>query len=73
MKRIHLITARRKAKLTQAELAHRIGKHQSFISKLERGEKTDCTRDEAVDLGRELGVDPLALRFGPTRTEAEVA
>lgn len=73
MTRIHLVTARRAKKLTQAELARRIGKPQSFISKLERGEKTDVTTTEAKELGRVLDVDPLALRFGPTRFQERAA
>ena len=69
-KRIYLRTARRNKRLTQAVLAKRIGKPQSFISKLERGNKTDVTRDEAKALGRELDVDPMALIFGPLRQES---
>lgn len=72
VKRIWLCDARRRKKLTQSQLAERIGKPQSFISKLEIGEKTDPTMSEVVALGRELGVDPLRLRFGrrpnPTRS-----
>lgn len=73
MKRIDLRDARRRAKLTQAELARLIGKPQSFISKLETGEKSDVTTTEAKDLGRALGVEPLALRFGPTRHPEEAS
>lgn len=64
MKRIWLREARQRAQLTQAELAERIGKPQSFISKLETGQLLDPSISEVVALGRELGVDPLAIRFG---------
>jgi transcriptional regulator with XRE-family HTH domain len=64
MKRIWLRDARLKADLTQAELAKRLGKPQSFISKLERGENEDPTISEVVALAKALGIDPLALRFG---------
>lgn len=65
MKRIHLRDARRRAGLTQAKLAARIHKPQSFISKLETGVLADTSRTDAAALGRALGVDPMALRFGP--------
>jgi transcriptional regulator with XRE-family HTH domain len=64
MKQVWLRDARLRAKLTQAELAERIGKPQSFISKLETGILTDPPISDAKALGRELGVDPLSLRFG---------
>lgn len=73
MKRIYLETARRRARLTQAELGRRIGKPQSFISKIERGEKSSVTVDEAKALGRELGVDPLAIVFAPAPQRESVA
>ena len=64
MKRIWLRDARKRCGLTQAELAERIGKPQSFISKLEIGILTDPAMSDAAALGRELGIDPLRLRFG---------
>ena len=64
MKRIWLRDARHRAKLTQAELAERIGKPQSFISKLETGELDDPRSSDLAALGRELNVDPLRLKFG---------
>ena len=64
MKRIWLRAARLSAKLKQVELAERIGKPQSFISKLETGQLTDPAMSDVIALGRELGVDPLRLRFG---------
>jgi transcriptional regulator with XRE-family HTH domain len=64
MKRIHLRTARTRAKLTQAQLAAKIGKPQGFISKLETGKVPPPRIDEAREIGAALGVDPMALRFG---------
>jgi transcriptional regulator with XRE-family HTH domain len=73
MKRIYLRDARQRAQLTQAQLAARVHKPQSFISKLERGEKADATMSEVVALARILGVDPLALRFGQKPSREAVA
>lgn len=64
MKRIWLRAARRRARLTQAELAACIGKPQSYISRLETI-NDDPTLNEAKAIGKALDVDPLALRFGP--------
>lgn len=64
MKHVWLRDARRRAKLTQAALAARIGKPQSFISKLESGTLTDPSINDVKALGRELEVDPLSIRFG---------
>lgn len=69
MKRIWLRDARLKAKLTQAELAGQLGKPQSFVSKIERGENDDPSISEVIALAKALNVDPLALRFG-RRAEA---
>lgn len=70
MKQIPLKAARKAKKLTQAKLAAKIHKHQSFIAKLETGAKSEVTRDEAKALGRALGVDPFALTFGPSEVTA---
>ena len=64
VKRIPLRKARHAKKLTQTALAARLGRVQSYISKLERGERTDITVDEVAALGKELGVEPWALTFG---------
>jgi transcriptional regulator with XRE-family HTH domain len=64
VKRIWLRDARLRADLTQAELADRIGKPQSFISKLETGVIDDPPISDVKALGRELNVDPLSIRFG---------
>lgn len=69
MKRIWLRDARRKARLTQAQLSSLIGRPQNFISRLESGENTDPTISEVVALAKALDLEPLALRFGK-RAEA---
>jgi len=55
-----LIDARKKAGLSQAELAKRLAKPQSFVSKFERGERRlDLVEFKAV--AEALGFDPLRL------------
>jgi transcriptional regulator with XRE-family HTH domain len=55
-----LRSARKKAGLTQAALAERLHKPQSFVAKYEKGERRiDVT--EFVDLARALDADPVAL------------
>jgi transcriptional regulator with XRE-family HTH domain len=57
-----LAGARRRANVTQDELATRLGKPQSFVSEYERGQR----RVDVVELliiSRALGVDPVEL-FG---------
>jgi hypothetical protein len=56
------LEARRRANVTQQELAVRLGKPQSFVSEYERGKR----RIDVVELlviSRALGVDPVDL-FG---------
>lgn len=72
MPNIFLKRARKKQRLTQAALAARLGKPQSFISKLERGEITNPGVEEVKALGRELGVDPLSIRFCDPRDQREM-
>lgn len=55
-----LIEARRGAALTQVDLAARLGKPQSFVSKVETGERR-LDFVEFVDWARAIGVDELAL------------
>lgn len=53
-----LVEARKSATLTQAELAARLARPQSFVSKYERGER----RLDVVEFGevaRALRIDPL--------------
>lgn len=55
-----LTDARHRAGLTQAELAKRLGRPQSFVSKFERGERRlDVV--EFLDVAHALSVDPLRL------------
>lgn len=53
-----LIEARKQAELTQHELASRLKRPQSFVSKYERGER----RLDVVEFGevaKALGIDPV--------------
>jgi len=55
-----LVTARKQAHLTQAELAKRLRRPQSFVSKYERGER----RLDVVEFGevvRAIGLDPIRV------------
>ena len=55
-----IVQARKEAGLTQSELASRLGKPQSYISKAERGERRiDVV--EFIDLSQALGEDPPEL------------
>ena len=57
-----LAAARRRANVTQQEVAARLGKLQSFVSEYERGQR----RADVVELlviSRALGIDPLEV-FG---------
>lgn len=55
-----LVEARQKAGLTQAQLAERLGKPQSFVSKAERGERRiDVV--EFCDFADAIGVQPVVL------------
>jgi transcriptional regulator with XRE-family HTH domain len=53
-----LVNARKQARLTQADLASRLFRPQSFVSKYERGER----RLDVVEFGqvaKALGIDPV--------------
>jgi transcriptional regulator with XRE-family HTH domain len=55
-----LVEARETAGLTQVELAGRLNRPQSFVSKIERGvRKVDVI--EFVEIARAIGFDPAAF------------
>lgn len=55
-----MIEARKSADLTQAELATRLSRPQSFVSKYERGERRlDVV--EFLEVARELGMDAVTF------------
>jgi transcriptional regulator with XRE-family HTH domain len=62
---VYLPTARRRARLTQAELAERSGVSQSRICTLETTAGESTTDRNRAQLAYALGVDPALLRFGP--------
>lgn len=55
-----LVEVRKAADLTQAELAERLGRPQSFVSKFERGERRLDVIEFAV-VAKALGVDPVKV------------
>jgi transcriptional regulator with XRE-family HTH domain len=55
-----LIAARKAANLTQAEVGHRIGQRQTFVSKFELGERR-LDAAEFVKVSRAIGADPYAI------------
>jgi transcriptional regulator with XRE-family HTH domain len=55
-----LIGARKKAGVTQVELAARLGRPQSFIAKYE-GRERRLDVAEFMKIARELGADPYKL------------
>lgn len=55
-----LIDARRGAGLRQTDLAERLGKPQSFVSKIERGERR-IDLVEFLIVARAIGTDEMAL------------
>ena len=55
-----LASTRKDAGVTQAELAARLGKPQSFVSKVERGERR-LDVIEFCQVAEALGVDPAKL------------
>lgn len=55
-----LIAARKAAGMFQEELAERLGKNQSYISNIERGQRrVDVV--EFVAIARAMALDPVAL------------
>jgi len=55
-----LVEARKAAGITQAELGRRIGQRQTFISKVELGERRIDVA-EFIQICRAIHVDPHAL------------
>lgn len=55
--RTRLVEAREKGGLTQAEVAARLGKPQSYVSKYERGERR-LDIAEFLEVARVLCIDP---------------
>jgi len=55
-----LIAARRQAGLRQTDLAQRLNKPQSFVSKIERGERR-LDLVEFLIVARAIGTDEMAL------------
>jgi transcriptional regulator with XRE-family HTH domain len=55
-----LIAARKKAKLTQAEVAESLGRPQSFVAKYEGGERR-LDVIEFMQVARAVGADPARL------------
>lgn len=51
---------RRRHQVTQAEVAKRLGKPQSFVAKYEHGERR-LSAIEFIHVARALGVEPVTL------------
>ena len=66
-----LVEARQASGLTQAELAARVGKDQSFVSIIERGQRRVDVL-EFVALARAMNADPIQLFERVTRKLAKV-
>lgn len=64
MKRITLREARKRAKLTQVQLAAKSGIPQTNISKIELGTVVSPGFDTVLQLAAALEIDPRTLRFG---------
>jgi transcriptional regulator with XRE-family HTH domain len=58
-----LTTQRKKAGLTQADVAGRLGRHQSLVANIETGQRrVDVV--ELIQLARAIGFDPkVAVRY----------
>jgi transcriptional regulator with XRE-family HTH domain len=65
-----LAAARRRANVTQQELAARLGKPQSFVSEYERGQRrVDVV--EFLRITQTIGSNPLAIFTEIVRSTAE--
>ncbi len=58
--RRHLVTARKNAGVTQVELSQRLGKPQSYVSKVEQGERR-LDVIEFAEYASALGLDPVRV------------
>ena len=58
--RLSLIEARKAKDFTQVELANKLKRPQSFVSKYERGERR-LDIIEFFEVTRALGIDPIAF------------
>ncbi|KHO53304.1 MAG: DNA-binding protein [archaeon GW2011_AR11] len=59
----HIAQARKEAGITQADLAEQLGRPQSFVSKIESGERRiDVV--EFLQVAHLIGFDPCALLHG---------
>jgi transcriptional regulator with XRE-family HTH domain len=67
--RLLLIEERKRIGLTQAELAERLSRPQSFISKVERGERRLDVL-EFFELAKALRIDPISFLSSFFRTES---
>jgi transcriptional regulator with XRE-family HTH domain len=56
-----LLDARRKAGLSQREVARKLGRHQSYVARYESGTKRRILLTEFVAIARALGHDPARL------------
>jgi transcriptional regulator with XRE-family HTH domain len=57
--RAFLVEKRKKAGLTQVEIAKRLGRHQSFVATVERGQRR-IDVIELIDFAEAIGFDPRA-------------
>lgn len=55
-----LISTRKARKLTQWDVARKLGRPQSFVSKYESGERL-LDVIEFIEVARAMGVDPIAI------------
>ena len=58
--RLSLVEARQAKDITQVELAKKLKRPQSFVSKYERGERR-LDVIEFFEVARAVGIDPIAL------------
>lgn len=55
-----LVQSRQSAGLTQVDVARRLKRHQSYVSKVESGERR-LDVAEYIEFARAIGVDPVRL------------